>query len=257
MKRLVALFSFTALIAGAFTAYAGMPPATGVNGSWHDITYLGQNGTTYNQDEYQRVCIFCHTPHNAMQTLQPAPLWNHEITQENPTPYVWAAPANSGITFNADRLIGPSRLCESCHDGSLAVDAHGGAGQQNNGTTQMSGPRMVNDLTITHPIGFSYAQAYTLRGASQIYDVIGANTTFATDVQLSNTAGVYNTIIRGTEKIVDHLYQSTWMTCATCHDVHNTNNAVSSPGVTTGNVPNYFVWAKEDKSLLCLSCHIK
>ncbi|WP_408967406.1 cytochrome c3 family protein [Oryzomonas sp.] len=48
------------------------------------------------------------------------------------------------------------------------------------------------------------------------------------------------------------------MTCASCHDVHNTNNAKNDPSISNPNfTPNYFVWAKETNSALCLSCHVK
>ena len=68
------------------------------------------------------------------------------------------------------------------------------------------------------------------------------------------------------------------MTCATCHEVHNKENATqddykSGPKATglvagtlgpngeavqvTQDAPNYFLYAKQTESLICLSCHIK
>ena len=138
MKKLVSLLAIAALTALGFSAaLAGQSPATGVNGSMHDITYLGQAGSYgYSQDDFQRVCIFCHTPHNAQPNgAVPAPLWNHEASTVDLAPYTWAAPANLPIAFDVDPLIGPSRLCMGCHDGVTAVDKHGPTTGTAEGTT--------------------------------------------------------------------------------------------------------------------------
>ena len=42
------------------------------------------------------------------------------------------------------------------------------------------------------------------------------------------------------------------MTCATCHDVHNKDNAVNTLGGF-----NYFVYSNQAGSSLCLTCHAK
>jgi len=87
-------------------------------------------------------------------------------------PYAWKAPTNSTIKFAGDPLIGPSRLCMACHDGIVAPDAHGTAGGSvgSTGMTShytdalgMNAKRFINDLTVTHPIGFLYADAVTAR----------------------------------------------------------------------------------------------
>jgi hypothetical protein len=42
------------------------------------------------------------------------------------------------------------------------------------------------------------------------------------------------------------------MTCATCHDVHNKDNANN----TLGSM-NYLVYSDQQNSSLCLTCHDK
>ena len=158
---------------GPGTARAGLLPGTGVGGSFHDIGYLGSVMGNYGQDDFQRTCIFCHTTHNAQGISQtgsssPPPLWNRQESTVNLTPYAWAAPANLPIGFNVDPLIGPSRLCMSCHDGLTAVDSHGpfvGTAQGNvEGTTVMNSPgRYIDNLSVTHPIGFLYQDAMNAR----------------------------------------------------------------------------------------------
>ncbi len=266
MKNISAILVFVILAASADISLAGSAPATGVNESMHDITYLGKAFGTYNQDDFQRVCIFCHTPHNALPNgTVPAPLWNHAPSTVVLQPYTWAAPANSLITFNADPLIGPSRLCMACHDGVTAVDSHGAAGWANNGANVMSSfyvdglgntaKRYIEDLGVTHPIGFLYQDALNVRNSGNV-EIITPDRRFLVDIPANPNTHTRAGWVMGNKMIADTLY-SGYFTCASCHDVHNTNNAISLPALTDGRIPNYFLWAPEQKSLLCLSCHVK
>jgi len=131
----------------------------------------------------------------------------------------------------------------SCHDGTVAIDS--------SGTMMPQSDVISTTLKISHPIGFSYDDAYTARGSGEL---VNKNTPFATAISISYTAGVYNPITRqGPRNIVDGLYNSSILTCATCHDVHNCNTAQPDLGHTY----NYFLNAKEENSLICLSCHLK
>jgi len=52
------------------------------------------------------------------------------------------------------------------------------------------------------------------------------------------------------------------MTCATCHEVHNKDNAKQANfngvnGSDASAAPNFFLYAPEKDSLICLSCHVK
>jgi hypothetical protein len=273
MKKLVILLAFASITASASMALAGAGARTGVNGSMHDINVAG--GGTYKADQYNRVCAFCHTPHNALPSgLAPAPLWNHAQSTVTLDPYVWASPLNSTITINADPLIGPSRLCMGCHDGVTAVDSHGSAGSFNGGNTKMTASytdalgntakRYITDLTVTHPIGFKYADAYAARNTGLTADgnqLEPATNGFIPDNTL--VSATFDTNNRGAlaapagKTIGDTLY-SGYMTCASCHDVHNSVNAKPATAtVTAGNSYNYFLYAQEEGSAICLSCHIK
>jgi hypothetical protein len=270
VKWLARIFIFGAMTVSTKLTMAGSAPRTGVIGSFHDIAYMGRASGKYAQDDFQRTCIFCHTPHNAQPagTLTP-PLWNRVDTSNvNLVPYSWSAPANLAIGFNADdSLIGPSRLCMSCHDGVTAVDSHGpnsgvGTAQgNNNGNNRILAPgRYIDNLNNTHPIGFLYQDAYNDRGANELVDITtGAK--FIDNVPDGAVGAGPDTRNRGswtytTNSISETLY-SGYMTCASCHDPHNTNNAINDAPVSGGFAPNYFVWAKEKNSALCLSCHMK
>ena len=61
-----------------------------------------------------RVCIFCHTSHNASVE---GPLWNHETT----SPSQFKAYDRPTMKGQAEQPSGATKLCLSCHDGTIAV----------------------------------------------------------------------------------------------------------------------------------------
>jgi cytochrome c553 len=276
MKKTTALVALVtvAVSAAATVSFAGMGARTGVNGSFHDMNYYAPTKGGV-QEKYERVCVYCHTPHNAVVN-EPGnnsnflPLWNHDLTQLTYTPYQWATPDNLPFTIT-DPLIGPTRLCMSCHDGSIAVDQHGPAMPQV-GTIKLTGTRAIGsggDLTTTHPIGFDYVAARTGRNitsaggnvlTTQVLEITPETSAFATDITINANANsnVYNSIERkGSRTIASTLYNGKYMTCATCHEVHNKENAIQAAATDGSATPNYFLYAKEQQSLICLSCHQK
>jgi cytochrome c553 len=303
MKKVLAGVLAVASLAAAGSVYAGIPAQTGVNGSLHDMrqfvaTTKGQTYAATHVDSMDRVCVFCHTPHNSTKATDSSdyPLWNHDGTQTLTAyqPYVWATELNkgdNGVTadftiIGNQAIIGPSRLCLTCHDGNIAVDQHNGnlAGVNALGNTAQAGSNFISDraklgtdLTDDHPIGFDYnaIQAYrelhSAGGADAQgnKEIVASTETFA--IGVSETAdtfanqGVYNIVTRqpaGARAIKDVLYQGKYMTCATCHEVHNKDNAQQAAftginGTDSSKAPNYFLYAPEEKSLICLSCHVK
>jgi hypothetical protein len=263
MKKLAVALAVASIAATATVALAGPGAATGINGSWHDINAAAG----YTGDSLGRTCVFCHTPHNAIAADALVPLWNHAETKlPVMAPYAWVAPTNKTIGFASDPLIGPSRLCMACHDGSTAVDSHGSAVSGDApGTTAMTASytdalghnakRYITDLTVTHPIGFLYDTAANKRTTAEI---VPSTKGFLTGVPVAATWDTtYNSPTRNaagesSKKIVDTLYGG-YMTCATCHDVHNSVNAKPE----AGHSYNYFLYAKEEGSAICLSCHVK
>ena len=251
LKKITSAIALSGLMIGL--AYAGQLPQTGINGSLHDMNAVV--GTT--DDKFQRTCVFCHTPHNASADATNGPLWNRSDTALNGTPYGWVAPSNFTIPIT-DPLVGSSRLCMSCHDGSVAVDSHGSNGQTAGGLKLAAANHAyVRDLTITHPIGFKYDDAVAARPGELVPKTEG----FIAAPSTSLTAYAFDTrnragLAKSTVKIQDTLSLSGgdgYMTCASCHDVHNTVNAKSD----TGKSYNYFLRARQEGSAICLSCHIK
>ena len=104
-----------------------------------------------------RICIFCHTPHNAAPL---SPLWNKSLQPQVYT--VYASP-----TLKAGPLpqpSGPTKLCLTCHDGTVAMGAvlnpAGGIAMLGTGYLQpgsLSGFGL--DLSGHHPVSFPYHTA--------------------------------------------------------------------------------------------------
>ena len=185
-------------------------------GSAHDFSGTWATNPNTAQTE---VCIACHTPHNADLTVADAPLWNHEVTVAAYTLY--DSPTFDGVT-TIGQPSGTSKLCLSCHDGTVNLQAFGGAA----GTTPLGAvaSNLGTDLSSHHPISFNY-------DAAQLLDAgIFVSTT---------TSGL------GSDIATDLLF-GTHMECASCHDVHNQG------------VGSFYLLNKDNAaSALCLTCHDK
>lgn len=196
----------------------------GIAGSAHDFSTktwnAGGNGT---------LCGVCHVAHNA-KTPQLIPLWSHETSSDaGYTMY-------TSVTFNASGTIsaapsGPSKVCLSCHDGTVAVDSFGGV---TNGGTYVTTGLLSKDLSNDHPISFTYdstlvtADGYLHEPTTQTVPGMGARTVS----QVMLTGGK--------------------MECSSCHDVHRQKgtSAADSTLLIVGG-PLY------QGSKLCLTCHNK
>ncbi len=77
------------------------------------------------------LCVFCHTPHAA--TASPgAPLWNRQLSNQTYTPYTSSSLDAQTISGQLNQPAGSSKLCLSCHDGTLALGAVNVLGGQHN-----------------------------------------------------------------------------------------------------------------------------
>lgn len=173
-----------------------------------------------------KMCAVCHTSHNA--TNEPsAPLWNHESTSVAGYT-LYSSPTfdlNGGTTITDPSAS--SKLCLSCHDGTVALENFGGV---TTGTTYISSSSRIggvagDNLANEHPISFDYTDALAALDGS----LYAPSTT---------NSGLGNTIAN------DMLFANK-LECASCHDVHN------KYGVT------YLLKMSNTNSELCLTCHNK
>ena len=101
------------------------------------------------------VCIFCHTPHAASTA---APLWNRRDSGGTYLTY-----ESSTLKVAPGQPSGASRLCLSCHDGTIAL---GEVRSRTTPITMVTGPylppgrsRLGLDLSDDHPVSLNYADA--------------------------------------------------------------------------------------------------
>lgn len=159
------------------------------------------------------VCIFCHAPHN---TAPQTPLWN----RANPRTH-YRIYESSTTDARIDQPSGPSKMCLSCHDGTMALGnvLSRPAAEPIVMTARTIPPGaadLTTDLSDDHPIGFRYDRA------------------------LSNT----DPQIRAPEVVTVDLPLGAHgeMHCTTCHDAHN-------------NELGDFLRRSDRMGAICISCH--
>lgn len=179
--------------------------------SKHDLSRFGPG--PIRAVEEGEVCIFCHAPHNASPA---APLWN----RYNPMTY-YRVYRSDTLQARVDQPGPESKLCLSCHDGSIALGltldrpltdpilmTH---------TYMPTGPsNLTNDLSDDHPVGFRYDRALSNR-----------------DPQIRVPQLVDHRIKLGPRGEVE---------CTACHDPHNNE---------LGN----FLRLPDREGVLCTMCH--
>jgi predicted CXXCH cytochrome family protein len=179
--------------------------------SKHDLSSSGPG--TIKATAESEVCMFCHTPHRGTGQT---PLWNHSLSAATYIPY-----SSSTARATIGQPTGSSKLCLSCHDGTVAlgmINSRSAAiTMRNNVTTMPLGPaNLGTDLSDDHPISFTYDNALA-----------------TADGQLKDPGTLINKVRLDHEKQVQ---------CTSCHDPHD-------------NQYGKFLVENNYASALCLNCH--
>lgn len=210
-----------ALVAGAAVAtWLGLSALGDIQGSSHDFSNASWSGG--------EICKPCHTPHFA--DAEVGFLWAHAMSTQVYTLY--GEPPTQSSPGGVNELDQFSRMCLSCHDGTVALnDFHNGAGPP----TFISPERNVaqnGDLSDDHPIGLTAQYP------------IGGNTGFNTpSLSPSGFYGFGGTFFPEVPLFPFNGEQV--VSCSSCHTPH----AVSG-------VP-HLLRVSNAGSDLCLTCHIK
>ena len=203
---------------------------TGVSITLHNLNNFG---VTVKNSE---VCRPCHTPHNVIANQDY--LWNRAAPTGTYTLYNVAHPYTTYNT-NYGGIDSGSKVCLSCHDGSIAVENYGGV---TTGTIKVPLAYQVGasgNMRNDHPVGLSYP-GLSVDGRTWTPQPGYNNPTLATFSADGN----------GTSKGVQVVYlpSGQWgIGCASCHDSHKTYDATQG----------MFLRTSMKYSFLCLKCHDK
>ncbi len=177
------------------------------------------------------ICVFCHVPHNSYPKT---PLWGHVLSEVKNYKIYKSSQSVSSTGREFVQPDGASRLCLSCHDGTVAIGAVLGREKiEITSGKEVFGPGMSGyigtDLSGDHPISISITDSKVSernsRGLSRLKSV---------KEMKSDPDGV-------------KLDENNKVQCTTCHDAHSDDNFNSS---------GIHFWRKKDFSSLCEVCHV-
>ena len=219
------------------------------------------SGNTVRATTNNEVCVFCHTPHGATQESG-SPLWNRSLTPG--TTYEMYGSLSIDATDVASAPGGASKLCLSCHDGTIALGtvniANGqvnpmlsfenaapdgsmpsGAGEST-GFTRRLGTNLKND----HPISFTYDQLQS-----------------TSDGELRDPSNPANNIgnrVPGNHPQIP--LEDNRVQCTSCHDPHirDADLAVNRKFLRLNRLQQVSPTGGSfdvDNDIMCLACHDK
>jgi len=201
--RMAGVTLLSSLLAFAVTA------GTNVANTVHNMTPTGPGN--FKATLETGLCVFCHTPHRASPQ---GPLWNRELSGATYQIYT-----SSTMQAQVKQPTGSSRLCLSCHDGTLAL---GTVRNPDAGSSSLTGfltgkSNLGTNLSADHPISFVY------------------------DAALASSRGelAHPTTLVGAVKID----KNQEMQCTSCHDPHEDKRPK-------------FIRTETRYGALCLNCHL-
>ena len=185
--------------------------------SKHDFTITSLSTTRSTTEDES--CLFCHTPHNAQPNV---PLWNHTASTDS-TNSAYSS-TTMKATVSAATANDSSKLCLSCHDGTVAL----------------------GDTVNNGVIPFTQGSNYQLPPSSS--SNLHKGTGFGDDHPFAFvpvTGAEIQNPLPGDAIKLDH---SGKIQCVSCHNPH-----VESIDATTQK----FLVKSNLRSAMCLSCHNK
>ncbi len=180
-------------------------------GSKHDLGVTGGGSVT---SAVSNSCVFCHAPHNVLATV--TPLWDHQLSPQTYTAYT-SSTYNSGPQMPA---AGSSKLCLSCHDGTVAVGLTIAEGSIATSGTMEPEDILGTNLSSGHPVSMMPVD----------------------DGQLA--ASLFNTPPSTKDPAVKLVEGK--VECTTCHDPHVPDNDPLVP---------MFLSRSNANGALCAACH--
>ncbi|MBW7989981.1 MAG: hypothetical protein FVQ84_08205 [Planctomycetes bacterium] len=173
-------------------------PARGVvKGSPHDLSAISSGDA----------CSFCHTPHGAQPKT---PGWNRKLSTAVYTIY-----QSSSLEAKVGQPTGSSKMCLSCHDGTVAL-THTRKGSPGGVYITPGQANLGTDLSDDHPISFVYSDSLSTKDSQ---------------IRLASTLPDEFKLDRSGE-----------LQCTTCHTAHD-------------NQYGDFLVMSNQRSAICVTCH--
>jgi len=229
----------------------------GILDSPHNLS-AGSSARIKAADE-KRVCIFCHTPHHATLSSDPefsGPLWSREENGQIYTVY-----DSSTIVGLPRQPQGPSRLCLSCHDGTIALAGPANRNMAANlpsldsfaappapKKTAVLGLNLADD----HPISMEYGAA-----PGEFHD---AGSLLSNNIRLSRRAGALYVECTSCHNphdnrfggfLVQDISQHADALCTACHDKNGWSGSAHQTGGTRFSGAEPQTVAQKG----CVNCH--
>lgn len=220
----------------------------------HNLSATGPG--QFRAETENRICIFCHAPHNSRRQT---PLWNRQDSTVSYLTY-----QSSTFQGNVAQPNGTTKLCLSCHDGTIAL---GSVVSQTQELQMAGGNRFIDpgrstnigsNLRDDHPVSFHYASS---RGGSGVgfhppsAIVPPVNLDHNGDMQCTSCHDPHNNehgnFLRTT-------YQNGQL-CLSCHNPDHWNTASHKLATATWNGQGQNPWPRADYNTVgenaCLNCH--
>jgi predicted CXXCH cytochrome family protein len=214
---LILVFFVTSALGSDITPgkeYAKSAPGMDIRSTKHNLSISGRGSIRASAES--RICIFCHIPHQKGSAARS--LWNRSDPADPYIPYL-----SSTLRADVGQPTGSSRMCLSCHDGTIALGAISSTPTEipfRGGIRFMpenSASNLGTDLSDDHPISFVYDEMLALENL-QLWEP----SALPPQVKLENSQ----------------------LQCTACHEPHH-------------NPYGNFLVMDNTASALCMACHDK
>ncbi len=243
LTRTFAILLMLAAVSGPHSAHGQ------ILGTKHNLSASGPGPIkAYGENE---ICIFCHTPHSSTAST---PLWNRVLPTLVYTPY-----SSSTLEASTGQPTSSSKLCLSCHDGTIGLGMVLSRSTPISVTSELSGrAKLTTDLSDDHPVSFVYDAALAAADA-QLVDpgLLPKSVRLDPDGQMQCTSCHDPHSDRyGKFLVMDNIFSAL---CTTCHDKTGWVGSLhaTSPATWDGSGIDpwpYTSWTTVAENA-CLSCH--
>ena len=235
---------------------AAAASAAGFGQSKHNLSVAGRGPLVATQPaagDSTESCIFCHTPHTAKKRG----LWNRYDSTATYLPY-----RSTTLKANVGQPTGASKLCLSCHDGTVAlgmVRSRAALIPMRSGSLKISsgGANLGTDLTDDHPISFKY-DAALVSASGQLRPPTAAGHVRLDDNNELQCTSCHEPHSNENPKFLV-MNNTASALCVTCHDLKNWGQSSHRLSAKTwnGSAPNPWPHTAETSvaANACENCH--